>query len=176
MGVHLYTNGAWTNSGKIYRNSNNLFNISAFINGIVMTRGTYTYNADTNTLTITATGNDAHTGNGNTYHVSVEGGNDYTISWNTNTSVGGYVYVFENGLTDASHTHSWNSLSLGGNITAQNDTTFLILRLGCELSDTTKWYSNLMINEGSTALPYEPYNVVDWYTNQGHGYSSGAWS
>lgn len=35
-------------------------------------------------------------------------------------------------------------------------------------------FTIIMLNSG-TALPYEPYNVVDWYTNHGHGYSSGAW-
>ena len=33
----------------------------------------------------------------------------------------------------------------------------------------------IMMNVGSAALPYEPYNVVDWYANNGHGYTSGAW-
>lgn len=37
------------------------------------------------------------------------------------------------------------------------------------------WNHHTMLNVGNIVIPYEPYNVVDWYTNTGHGYSSGAW-
>ena len=35
---------------------------------------------------------------------------------------------------------------------------------------------NVMINDGSSALPYEPYNVVDWYGYKYKLRASGAWS
>ena len=134
----------------------NLFNITAFVQGIVPNRCTTSYDSTTNTLTINTTGADAHTGNGNPYHISVTGGETYTLSWDT-SGVIGYVYIFENGLTDSSHLHVENSAYRNMSITMRSDTTFIIVRIGCDISNAVKTYSNIMLNLGATALPYEPY-------------------
>lgn len=44
-------------------------------------------------------------------------------------------------------------------------------------SSTTYWdNSPIMINSGGSALPYEPYNIVDWYGYKYKLRASGAWS
>ena len=134
----------------------NLFDITAFVQGISPNRCTTSYDGTTNTLTINATGNDAHTGNTNSYHIPVTGGETYTLSWGTN-AVSGQMYIFENGLTDSSHLHDWNSSLRQISITMRSDTTFIIVRLGCNVANTVKTYSDIRLNTGSTAKPYEPY-------------------
>ena len=134
----------------------NLFNITAFVQGIVPNRCTTSYDSTTNTLTIESNGSDAHTGNSNTYHIPVTGGETYTLGWTTNPT-GGDVYIFENGLTDSSHLHLFNSSLTKGTVTMQNDTTFIIVRFGCYAANVTKTYTNIRLNIGSTALHYEPY-------------------
>ena len=134
----------------------NLFDITAFVQGIIPNRCTTSYDGTTNTLTINATGNDAHTGNANSYHIPVTGGETYTLSWGTN-AVSGQMYIFENGLTDSSHLHVWNSSLKTISITMRSDTTFIIVRLGCNVANTVKTYSDIMLNTGSAPLPYEPY-------------------
>lgn len=48
------------------------------------------------------------------------------------------------------------------------------------VADSTSVYTNqtvtVMINSGSSAIPYEPYNVVDWYGYKYKLRASGAWS
>ena len=134
----------------------NLFDITAFVQGISPNRCTTSYDGTTNTLTINATGNDAHTGNTNSYHIPVTGGETYTLSWGTN-AVSGQMYIFENGLTDSSHLHDWNSSLRQISITMRSDTTFIIVRLGCNAANTVKTYSDIRLNSGSTAISYEPY-------------------
>jgi hypothetical protein len=137
----------------------NLFDITAFVQGIVPNRCTTSYDSTTNTLTINSTGADAHTGNANSYHIPVTGSETYTLSWNTN-AVSGQMYIFENGLTDSSHLHDWNSSLKQISITMRSDTTFIIVRLGCNQVNVVKTYSDLMLNTGSAPLPYEPYGYV----------------
>jgi hypothetical protein len=134
----------------------NLFDITAFVQGIIPVRCTTNYDGTTNTLTIKTTGDDAHTGNANSYHVPVIGGETYTLSWNTSAAIG-QVYIFENGLTDSSHIHNKNSAFRNMNATMRSDTTFITVRVGCDRANIVKTYSNIMLNLGSTALPYEPY-------------------
>jgi hypothetical protein len=134
----------------------NLFDITAFVQGIIPVKCTTNYDGTTNTLTIKTTGDDAHTGNANSYHVPVIGGETYTLSWDTSAGIG-RVYIFENGLTDSSHIHDKNSAFRNMNVTMRSDTTFIIVRVGCDRANIVKTYSNIMLNLGSTALPYEPY-------------------
>lgn len=152
MGVHLYTNGAWTDSGKIYRNSLNLFD------GTLL-GGNYT-NANFDL-----------SGNAYVYKsikVLLPAG-IYTFSWGKNVNV---VRL----IIDGNY-----SQPVSTNVSAYTITSTTDGFIGISFRDTTSaetiWDISIpiMLNSGATSLPYEPYNVVDWYTNTGHGYTSGAW-
>lgn len=152
MGVHLYTNGAWTDSGRIYRNSLNLFD----------------YNA-------------SHTPAINSYTYVISDlipGQQYTCSTN-------FAYVVS---TASIYFGGGNSATDGvwanqpkTKIADSDGTLQLSLRFQADLgappvyNDVLNGTIWVMVCKGATVLPYEPYNVVDWYTNTGHGYSSGAW-
>lgn len=156
MGVHLYKNGAWTDSGKIYRNSLNLFPDTP---------------SSSNASINQNTGEEIANNEFNIYTIPVTGETKYTIN-----------FLFASGTsTRKASVHQYNgdawisALVVIDNVlfpqtvtTAANATKIKI----SVLKDT----SNRCCNVGETAFPYEPYNIVDWYTNTGHGYSSGAWS
>ena len=174
MGVHLYTNGAWTDSGRIYRNSNNIFDISTW-NNVIVTRGTYSI--DGTRITITSTGADCYTEtyNQTRYNIPCVAGETYTFSWDTNIT-SGTVYAFT-GTTVANTVARVVASNLKkGTFTVPEGHTVMSLRVGISSEGITGYYDNIKIEKGSDSTPYEPYNVVDWYTNHGHGYSSGAWS
>lgn len=153
MGVHLYTNEAWTNSGKIYRNSQNLFNGNERIpgsfyrdTGIIGTQSNYAISD----------------------YIDVTGAENITIS--STSSLGGDASVCQ---FDENYTY------ISGTKYNNENTVTLSITSGCKyisMSFKTIEVNNIMVNVGNSALPYEPYNVVDWYTNTGHSYSSGAWS
>lgn len=155
MGVHLYTNGAWTDSGRIYRNSVNLFDKTAnYTVGVTTYNFTISdldpdkyYTCSTNFERISGvTTASLYFNGGNSVENGVWNGEPKTFKPNSN----GEIVVFVR-FQEASGAPSIYNDLISGSI----------------------W---VMVNEGSTTLPYEPYNIVDWYTNNGHGYSSGAWS
>lgn len=146
MGVHLYTNGAWTDSGRIYRNSLNL--IENYIDR----------------ASIETDGTISSTENYRMFYGKVEQGKTYTID--ENTTLCGF---FENEPTIGSQTYNEQRIY-------QTSPTFTAPINGYFCYRKLYSSSTAMMNEGSYLMPYEPYNVVDWYTNSGHGYSSGAWS
>lgn len=156
MGVHLYTNGAWTDSGKIYRNSVNLFDN-------ILEEGYY----DDQGVLIEET-SISHS----TTYIPVNG-TTYTISglWYQAGAMANFaVYEWDNDKnwlrrSNRQYPPSSNKITF----TVGADTAYITLQI-------QTIHSNIMLNIGSIALPYEPYNVVDWYTNNGHSYSSGAWS
>lgn len=165
MGAHLYTNGAWTDSGRIYRNSLNLYN-----------KGTTTvYDAflsDIDKWLIDAGGVSK------SIKIPCDSGTHYTISIPDNVSV---FRIYESSNAAIEPTNSGVDVSRiirSANIheytftTLSNTKVIIFQATGAELDI---WFNNLMFNLGGIAFPYEPYNVVDWYINTGHGYSSGAW-
>lgn len=153
MGVHLYTNGAWTDSGWIYRNSENLFD-SILIGGIFQD-------------------NNFNISGSTTVYKSIKiylTAGSYTFSWGNNVNVVRLVIdgsYSQPAVTDV-NTYTITLTTDGYVGISFRDTT----------SESTEWDDTtpIMLNVGSTAIPYEPYNIVDWYINHGHGYSSGAWS
>ena len=172
MGVHLYTNGAWTDSGKIYRNSLNLFNLSNpnVFYGFVNESGNFR-SFPNNALVVLNLPNGI-----------------YTISGFKKYPPDSVVRIVTSNVTPAFDVPVATNVLRPQNTTYTitiNDDNYLSIMV-CGDSDYNYYNNvqtaisanceNLMINAGSTALPYEPYNVVDWYTNNGHDYSSGAWS
>ena len=155
MGVHLYTNGAWTDSGKIYRNSLNIFDKSQTpysTTGFIAREGTLTEYAAWCVSD----------------YVEVLSNTEYTLSgMNINA-----IYPAICFYTD-------NKIYISGIRYNQQSTLTFTTPENCKyvlISYLTAKLDTVMLNAGSIALPYEPYNIVDWYTNNGHGYTSGAWS
>lgn len=114
---------------------------------------------ENNGVTITATENDCFT----TYYpdgfqarIEVSEGDTITISWETNTDGLGHVHIFQegssiNGVLIDIRTDNKLSYTVPANV------TFITFRFGVYIAGTTISYKNIMINKGSTALPYEPY-------------------
>ena len=151
MGVHLYTNGAWTDSGRIYRNSLNLFDPSQVVAG-------YQYDFSSQTLVPSETLDFLG-------YIPVSIGSYLRIY--ENTAIGNFCFVFDEnknliaqlvpGAGNPIIISSDNVKYIGFNVNQEYD------------------LSKYMFAKTAIVIPYEPYNVVDWYTNNGHGYTSGAW-
>lgn len=146
MGVHLYTNGAWTDSGKIYRNSLNLFD--------------EIYPDITTTVQFLP----LNVGDGS-----------FTLSSNAPRYQGGAILFFLAGNVSSGLSTDTNGVYDGVERTVTSIDGYVTIAYLIRGSVTPTDYET-MLNVGNIALPYEPYNVVDWYANNGHGYSSGAWN
>lgn len=163
MGVHLYTNGAWTDSGKIYRNSENLYNPNA-----KDTNNGYIANQY-----LSYEGYPTTPGSGLVWSTSeyIEINDDeryLSICGLSDTSSGSPSICFYDVNYDyISGTPYQNIVNLHINI--PNNSKYFRFSIDGRLSQ-------IMVVFGINTVPFEPYNVVDWYTNTGHGYSSGAWS
>ena len=125
---------------------------------ISVTRGTV--NVLPNGIELTATGDDAYTQTyaTNKYSIPVIEGSTYTLSWNVdNPNIYGLVYVFTGSTVGntllATKVASAKSLTF----TIPNGHNYLCFRVGIQTSGDTLTYTNIMLNLGSTALPYEPY-------------------
>lgn len=143
MSVHLYTNGAWTDSGKIYRNSLQLLDWSLVESGTI----------------------DSETGQNVPWENAKRSDFMYIDGFIIISGYTGNLRVFTydnaknyitNFLYDSSFSLTNSYFRIAGPLTSMVDT--------------------IMINSGRKPLPFEPYDVVGWYTNNGHGYTSGAWS
>ena len=158
MGVHLYSNGAWTDSGKIYRNSLNIFN-SEIVQGGIATNGDLLPSQ----LRVRS-------------FQPIQSEQEYTISTNKRIR----LLMAYNDTTAVQLLADYSVIpSPTSTFTMPAGTNILGIAF-CNADPTTEINPEdnlqIMLNTGSIALPFEPYNVVDWYTNHGHGYSSGAWS
>lgn len=174
MGVHLYTNGAWTDSGKIYRNSVNLFS-SFWESGSINSMTGENESSGTTIRTVD--------------YIPIDYDSIYSMARNIYT---GYITVRfydENKSYVGAGSISTIDLIIGtrpSNPMIEGisfcsfrtiDTSIKYFRLCDTSNDTNTQYMLVKGNYTSeTMQSYEPYNVIDWYTNTGHGYSSGAWS
>lgn len=106
-----------------------------------------------NTLSVTASG----TGNGVGYIIDVNPNTTYTISFDTDITVDNKTYAVANTITENLQMGTMISLySKTQTITTSADTKYLYIVF--RVVNNTCVYSNIMVNEGSTALPYEPYS------------------
>lgn len=142
---------------KEFHVSKNLFDKASWDN-VTATRGTVDVVA--NGIKLTATGNDAYTqtyGNAE-YSYPVTAGETYTLSWDIdNPNVYGIVYLFSGSTTGDTVLTNVVASSKKATFTIPNGHQYLSFRLGVSSSGDTLTYTNLMLNTGSEALPYEPY-------------------
>ena len=114
-------------------------------------------------ITITANSNDAFTipyayAYEGVYKIYVKPNTNYLLSWVSNNNLYGRVFIFKNGIPDNTHMVSTNNNTTKYLLFGTDaDTEFITLRFGVETTGNTITYSKIMLNEGSTALPYEPY-------------------
>lgn len=171
MSVHLYTNGAWTDSGKIYRNSLNLWSFSP--------------NTTTGGVSITSENGVIKFANTATSSSNIEStitlpAGTYTLKANANRIPVDNTYA----CIQVYKSSPFVSALINNNSAVDGVSTFTIaeefnvaLRIRVDIgTDYNDFELRPTLNVGTTAIDFEPYNVVDWYTNNGHGYSSGAWS
>ena len=148
--------------------TNRLFNYNEFVKGMT-TNNYYSPNnisyvsISNNKLEIETTGG----GYGVGMAVKTKPNTQYTISFNanpTNTDALAVSYYQSNGA------YISNSSSLGNNylsFTTPSNCDFILIILRPP-KDTRTIYSNIMLNKGTTALPYVPYEK-GWYYKQGIG-------
>lgn len=161
MGVHLYTNGAWTDSGWIYRNSLNLFDIALVEQG--------GYNAPAGSI-IEKTLSTTRCRYNQTIPLPAD---TLSLTCPSNIKIN-YIWIDNNGLSLGGSGFQRN----GDTATAPENAVSMTFLMGLDgdIQCTTSDFHDVCIVSGATPIPYEPYNIVDWYTNNGHGYTSGAWS
>lgn len=165
MGVHLYTNGAWTDSGKIYRNSVNLYSsaieqgtLSSINNGFPSESSSRIRSAN---------------------FINLEAGT-YTFKCSSTIPTKTFIFIYAYPVVDFIERipEVWADIPFTFTLSERRNIKIVVASdpPTSEIPLTPEMVSELMLNSGSIALPYEPYNVVDWYTNNGNTYSSGAWS
>ena len=146
---------------KIYRNSLNLFDkTNATLYNAYLTNERWASSEDSRSVKIPCLGN-------TTYTISVSDPLPIfrvAISDNENLQVGDIITpktISTSNIKEYSFTTNADSVW----IIFQGSTALL-----------SDWFNSFMLNAGSSALPYEPYNVVDWYDYKYKLRASGAWS
>lgn len=130
----------------------NLFDMSKWIDGASTTRATV--ERDNNSVTITPTSNDGYDVNHN-YHIPIQAGKAYTFSFDRNNTNAGDCYVFVNDSTATGYAFVTQGKLLS--FVAPYDATFCTVRFGVRNTGESIKYSNIMINEGATAIHCTPY-------------------
>lgn len=153
--------------GKNYFDFNDFIQNNIAVWGV--TRGTATYT--NNSITITATGNDAYTTytfsttNGRPPVIKVEKNTDYTLSWDSDT-IGtgkGLVYIFgksSNGSPVVIRNQGDQAEKATFNT---GDYEYITFRLGVSVSGQSITYSNIMLEKGNQATSYEDFKGISTY-------------
>ena len=140
----------------------NLLDETGYLSSITsVTRGTKSISG--NQITLTATATDCYTkpnaDSDGGYRISVYPNTEYILSWESDNSNQGVVYVFMNGST-SSYKAANNSGSKRLKFTTNSDTTFITIRLGVLVSGESITYSNIMLRYADilddTYEPYQP--------------------
>ena len=122
-------------------------------------------------ITITANSNDAFTTpyayvHEGVYKIYVKPNTNYLLSWVSNNNLFGRVFIFKNGIPDGTHAvNTDNNKTKYLLFGTDADTEFVTLRFGVSNAGDSITYSKIMLIEGSTALPYEPYGYRVPITN-----------
>ena len=144
-----------------YQRKNQL-NETGYLSSITsVTRGTKSISG--NQITLTATAADCYTkpnaDSDGGFRISVEPNTDYILSWESDNSNSGNVYIFMNGTTDGRKSVD-NNVSKTLKFTTNSDTTFITIRLGVSNSGDSITYSNIMLRYADilddTYEPYKP--------------------
>ena len=138
----------------------NLFNETEYLSSITSV-SIGTFNISGNSITLTATGKDCytkpHTNSDGGYRIPVEPDTDYILSWESDNTYAGLVYVFMNGnLSQQKHANNKDTKYI--KFTTNSDTTFITFRLGVATSGNSITYSNIMLRYADILDDtYEPY-------------------
>ena len=138
----------------------NLFNETEYLSSITSV-SIGTFNISGNSITLTATGKDCytkpHTNSDGGYRIPVEPDTDYILSWESDNTYAGLVYVFLNGDTIQQRLAN-NKDTKYLKFTTKSDTTFITFRLGVVTSGNSITYSNIMLRYADILDDtYEPY-------------------
>ena len=122
-----------------------------------------TFNISGNSITLTATGKDCYTrpheSRDGGYRIPVEPDTDYILSWESDNTYAGLVYVFLNGNLSQQRLAN-NKDTKYFKFTTNSDTTFITIRLGVATSGNSITYSNIMLRYADilddTYEPYQP--------------------
>lgn len=140
----------------------NILDETGYLSSITsVTRGTKSISG--NQITLTATAADCYTkpnaDSDGGFRISVEPNTDYILSWESDNSNSGNVYIFMNGTTDGRKSAN-NNGSKTLKFTTNSDTTFITIRLGVANSGDSITYSNIMLRYADilddTYEPYQP--------------------
>lgn len=121
-----------------------------------------TVSKDASGFTLTATANDCYTNSYKYTSCIIEGftiGKTYTLSWKSNNSIGGYVYVFDGNNNIIANANNSSAKS----ITFTASETSIQLRFGVISSGASIRYYDIKIEEGSTATKFYPYDKLNMY-------------
>ena len=140
----------------------NLLNETEYLSSIASV-SIGTFNISGNSIILTATGKDCytkpHTNSDGGYRIPVEPDTDYILSWESDNTYAGLVYVFMNGNLSQQRLAN-NKDTKYIKFTTNSDTTFITFRLGVATSGISITYSNIMLRYADilddTYEPYQP--------------------
>lgn len=144
-----------------YQRKNILDEIGYLSSITSVTRGTKSISGNQITLTATADNcfTNPHTSSDGGYRIPVEPDTDYILSWESDNTYAGLVYVFMNGNT-SNYKNANNKVSKYIKFTTNSDTTFITIRLAVATSGNSITYSNIMLRYADilddTYEPYQP--------------------
>ena len=155
--------------GKNYFDFNDFIQNNVSVRGINRGNATYTDNS----ITITATSNDAYTfysfitDGGITPIIKVEKNTDYTLSWETDTTgttLKGLVYIFGKNPSNGNAVVIRNQGDVSRSATFNTgDYEYITFRLGVATSGNSITYSNIMLEKGNQATSYEAFKGISTY-------------
>lgn len=112
---------------------------------------------ENNGITLTAIENDCYTNyNTTALKIPVTPGEVITLSWDADSNSPGFVYIFPNADT-AGMVNANNDVSKKVSYRVGDGVSFITFRFGVLQAGTTIKYSNIMIEKGLIAHPWEPY-------------------
>lgn len=145
-------------SGGVGERTKNLFNFNEWSENLTVNANNELIISN-NSVTITAVENDAFTRvNPNIYKIDVLPNSQYVLSWDSNNTLPGRIYVFKNGLSGSgNYINVNNAIQKYITFSTDGDTTFITIRFGVMNAGDSITYSHIQLEKGSTATDYEPY-------------------
>ncbi len=151
-----------TKSGKTFKgwNGKNLFNMRDWLSSFSSVHNG-TYESGDNWIKITANSYDAFTDSSHSYKFNVKTNTVYSLSWEVDdNSKKGLPYVFINEKYDSGYMFNGNTNNQKYfSFKTPNDAQYLTSRFGTVYTGDSITYSNIQLEEGSTATEYEPYYI-----------------
>lgn len=149
-------------SGGVGDRTKNLFNFNGWSENLSVS-GNNELIINNDSITITAVSNDAFTMpfynvHSNIYRIDVLPNSQYVLSWDSNNTLPGRVYVFKNGLSGSeNYVQVDNASKKYITFSTNENTNFITIRFGVTNAGNSITYSNIQLEEGSIATDYEPY-------------------